>query len=801
MKEFGKSGQVVTTLMNPYLNKNLTIYLDNWYNSPTLSLLQHDNKTNSCGTIKKNRKFMPKLDEKLKRGEMSFRSSGPALVLKWCDKRDIYMITTLHDYNMSSMNKTDRQTGMQVMKLNCIIDYNQNMGSVDKTDMLISSIESVRKCMKWYKKLFLHFQDMAIINSHSLYNLITKKKSSVADFQLAVARQIFEKYCNMEAAHALPHHAPVEHPLRLVERHFSSRVPKPDGTRRPPVRRCVEHMGKRNYLNRNHLEEYHHLLPQLERDEEKFYSYFRMDKNLTMSTEVNQIIMTPEMLQNLLAGVQQAIQGSTTTTTTTTVSKDGNFSNCTSRFYGKVNSNVEPFIDSIVMYKDCVDISDENALKGLPILLNEPASTWWQGIKSSITTFDEALLALRHAYGYAKPPHQIYRELFSREQNEDEPTDIFISKCRALLSYLPKSPAVHESTQLDMVYDTFKDLIEAARDAEQTFEKKSTTAESNLNLSHSQTRKSRNQCSYCHLKQECRRLARVRSDSSKNLPKDETTANIDRKPVTCYGCGKHGFIRSNCPTCTNQTASIPTAASSVMSAEFLYHAVSLSCNTFRPLVYINVNSHNGLAHINTDARCIVAEVTLTELLLRDNVPYTSQQLLMTLADGKERQVATYIFDVKITPYLLSLSTVLKEAQENHKHSHDSAKKYAYLHRKESSFKSKNSYTSKFAPRRDGPYQISKVVSPSTDQIVSTENPTRELGKYHVSALTPYKGDEDYPDPVPIEDEHDLETINPMLVNVSENIHSFKQPDNTVVPQPSRPRRGKHPPKCLCCYSD
>ncbi|KAJ8943731.1 hypothetical protein NQ314_009661 [Rhamnusium bicolor] len=270
-----------------------------------------------------------------------------------------------------------------------------------------------------------------------------------------------------------------------------------------------------------------------------------------MSTEVNQVVMTPKMLQNLVAGVQQAIQGSTTTTTT--VSKDGNFSNCTSRFDNKVNSNVEPFIDSIVIYKDCVDISEENALKGLPMLLNEPASTWWQGIKSSITTFEEALLALRHAYGYAKSPHQIYKELFSREQNEDEPTDIFISKCRALLSYLPKSPAVHESTQLDMVY----------------------------------------------------------------------------------------------------------------------------------------------------------------------------------------------------------------ARENHEQSQDSAKKYANLHQKESSFKvndkvlvdtyalckSKNSYTSKFAPRRDGPYQISKVVSPTTYQLVSTEDPTRDLGKYHVSALTPYKGDEDYPDPV------------------------------------------------------
>jgi hypothetical protein len=113
----GKSGP----LMNPYLNKNHTIYLDNWYNSPTLSLLLHNNQTSCCGTIKKNRKFMPKLDAELKRGEMTFRSSGPALVLKWCDKREIHMITTLHDYGMSPTNKTDRQTGMHIMKPTCVI--------------------------------------------------------------------------------------------------------------------------------------------------------------------------------------------------------------------------------------------------------------------------------------------------------------------------------------------------------------------------------------------------------------------------------------------------------------------------------------------------------------------------------------------------------------------------------------------------------------------------------------------------------------------------------------------------------
>lgn len=38
------------------------------------------------------------------------------------------------------------------MKPECIIEYNKRMRAVDKTDMLLSSVESVRRTTKWYKK-------------------------------------------------------------------------------------------------------------------------------------------------------------------------------------------------------------------------------------------------------------------------------------------------------------------------------------------------------------------------------------------------------------------------------------------------------------------------------------------------------------------------------------------------------------------------------------------------------------------------------------------------------------------------
>lgn len=53
-------------------------------------------------------------------------------------------------------------------------------------------------------------------------------------------------------------------------------------------------------------------------------------------------------------------------------------------------------------------------------------------------------------------------------------------------------------------------------------------------------------------------------------------------------------------------------------------------------------------------------------------------------------------------------------------------------------KSSKNITSKFVPKRDGPYQIMKKIGTSSYQIASNTNPSVPLGTYHVSAFTLYK---------------------------------------------------------------
>ncbi|KOB65909.1 Retrovirus-related Pol polyprotein from transposon 17.6 [Operophtera brumata] len=131
--------------------------------------------------------------------------------------------------------------------------------------------------------------------------------------------------------------------------------------------------------------------------------------------------------------------------------RSGNFSKCTTRFDGssKNADELEAFIDSIEVYRDCTNVSDEHALRGLPMLLTGEAAVWWQGVKSSVTSWTDALQRLRGMYGVPRPAYKIFRDIFATEQSSER-ADVFISKVRALLAKLPY--IVPEVMKLDIVY-------------------------------------------------------------------------------------------------------------------------------------------------------------------------------------------------------------------------------------------------------------------------------------------------------------------------------------------------------------
>lgn len=117
--EIGISGLVVLTLMKNYLKNNHTLFIDNWYSSPTLFERLLEEKTKACGTVRKNRVGMPPFG-KLAKGQQAHQTTGELLALKWMDRREVHMLTTLHEPVMVETGKNDRETDRKIMKPLCI---------------------------------------------------------------------------------------------------------------------------------------------------------------------------------------------------------------------------------------------------------------------------------------------------------------------------------------------------------------------------------------------------------------------------------------------------------------------------------------------------------------------------------------------------------------------------------------------------------------------------------------------------------------------------------------------------------
>jgi hypothetical protein len=132
-EKFGISGDIVLTLMKPYLNKNHILYVDNWYTSAILFKHLLEQQTGACGTVKPNRKGMP-VFEQVEKGQCSAVHDDNLLTLKWSDKRYVHMLTTVFTANQKDTGEIHFKTGEPIIKPECIIEYNNKMGAIDKAD-------------------------------------------------------------------------------------------------------------------------------------------------------------------------------------------------------------------------------------------------------------------------------------------------------------------------------------------------------------------------------------------------------------------------------------------------------------------------------------------------------------------------------------------------------------------------------------------------------------------------------------------------------------------------------------------
>lgn len=246
-QNLGVSGAVVVTLLQDYLDTNRKLYVDNWYSSPQLFRYLYQRGIVACGTVRKNRSGMPKF-EKIKKGEICAKYCPPLMALQWYDKKLITMLSTMHDHTFIPCLREDRESGLPVLKPECIVDYNINMGTVDIADMMLSSLHCMRKSIKWNKKFSFHVVDMLILNSFYFAKILKNNADlRFSTFQLNLIRQIIEKFKPHISSKPTVRQANVNNPLRLLSNNSADHMPT-QNDRKQRCKYCAHNNRRRETM-------------------------------------------------------------------------------------------------------------------------------------------------------------------------------------------------------------------------------------------------------------------------------------------------------------------------------------------------------------------------------------------------------------------------------------------------------------------------------------------------------------------------------------------------------------------------
>ena len=87
----------------------------------------HANGTGACGKLRKNRFGTANFTDKLDKGDSDYQYTDILLGVKWFDKRDVILLSTIYEARMMRTGKIHWKTNEHIQKPVSVIDYKENM--------------------------------------------------------------------------------------------------------------------------------------------------------------------------------------------------------------------------------------------------------------------------------------------------------------------------------------------------------------------------------------------------------------------------------------------------------------------------------------------------------------------------------------------------------------------------------------------------------------------------------------------------------------------------------------------------
>ena len=231
----GITQATVLSLVEHLHHKGHHLYMDNLYTSPALFSTLKSSGIGACGTHRTNRKGVPSDIKSAKLGKggvVTANGDEEMLFLKWKDKREVAMLTTIHDDSCITVERRSRAVPggtEEVSKPYAIDQYNKFMGGVDKQDQFLSYYGFTRRTVKWWKKVFFYLLDSAVVNAYIMYTQAKPgiRKLTHVQFRLELVKQLL-LYDPVVSSQTIGRS--LQPSSRLTERHFLEKVPScPNG--------------------------------------------------------------------------------------------------------------------------------------------------------------------------------------------------------------------------------------------------------------------------------------------------------------------------------------------------------------------------------------------------------------------------------------------------------------------------------------------------------------------------------------------------------------------------------------------
>ena len=169
--DHGVTYSLVMRLMkeSDLLSQGYHLSLDNYFTSPQLFLDLFADNTSATGTVRRNRKGLPKLllKEKLANRESKARRKGPLLCIVYKDNSKVPVLLSTKDIHTQQHVRNAR--GRDIVRPAVINRYNKCMGGVDCSDAMLYAYLAERRTMKWTHKLVFALIGRAALNAYILY--------------------------------------------------------------------------------------------------------------------------------------------------------------------------------------------------------------------------------------------------------------------------------------------------------------------------------------------------------------------------------------------------------------------------------------------------------------------------------------------------------------------------------------------------------------------------------------------------------------------------------------------------------